>query len=121
MDNLLFLVHRIPFPPNKGDKIRSFHFLKYLSNHFNIYLGAFIDDPEDVVYQAQVEQLCSEVNLLQINPRVRTLMSAKGLLTGEPLSVPYYDVAEMHHWVQQVISEHILKNHLYFHRLWHSL
>ncbi|PCI70641.1 MAG: sugar transferase [Piscirickettsiaceae bacterium] len=114
MDNLLFLVHRIPYPPNKGDKIRSFHFLKHLSNHFNIYLGAFIDDPDDVVYQAQVEQLCSEVNLLEINPRVRTVMSAKGLVTGEPLSVPYYDIAEMHQWVQHVISEHDIKKAFVF-------
>jgi len=27
MEGLLFLAHRIPFPPNKGDKIRSFHLL----------------------------------------------------------------------------------------------
>ena len=27
---LLFLCHRIPFPPNKGDKIRSFNLLKKL-------------------------------------------------------------------------------------------
>ena len=30
MEPVLFLVHRIPFPPNKGDKVRSFHLLKFL-------------------------------------------------------------------------------------------
>jgi hypothetical protein len=34
MHDLLFLVHRIPFPPNKGDKVRSFHLLRHLAQHY---------------------------------------------------------------------------------------
>ena len=30
MGNLLYLVHRLPYPPNKGDKVRSYHLLKHL-------------------------------------------------------------------------------------------
>ena len=105
MDNLLFLVHRIPYPPNKGDKIRSFHFLKYLSQHFNIYLGAFIDEAEDVAYIDKVKEYCVDVKLISINPKVRTLISAKGLLMGSSLSVPYYDVKDMHTWVEGVIHQ----------------
>ena len=44
---LLLLCHRIPFPPNKGDKIRTYHLLKYLVSHYEIHLGAFIDYPDD--------------------------------------------------------------------------
>lgn len=39
MANLLYLVHRIPYPPNKGDKIRSFHFLKALAAEYDVFLG----------------------------------------------------------------------------------
>ena len=31
MEDLLYLAHRIPYPPNKGDKIRSWHILKHLA------------------------------------------------------------------------------------------
>jgi sugar transferase (PEP-CTERM/EpsH1 system associated) len=106
MDNLLFLAHRIPYPPNKGDKIRSFHFLKYLSRHFNVFLGAFIDDVSDVVYEENVKELCSGIKLININPKVRTFMSAKGLLAGKPLSLPYYDVSSMHDWVSETVNKH---------------
>ena len=42
MSNLLYLVHRLPYPPNKGDKVRSFHLLKHLAaNHF----GPIVDYP----------------------------------------------------------------------------
>ena len=51
MDGLLFLAHRIPFPPNKGDKIRSFHLLRHLSARYQIHLGAFVDDPDDWQYR----------------------------------------------------------------------
>ncbi|HJX58546.1 MAG TPA: sugar transferase, partial [Thiobacillus sp.] len=51
MEGLLFLAHRIPFPPNKGDKIRSFHLLRHLSTRYAIHLGAFVDDPDDWQYR----------------------------------------------------------------------
>ena len=44
---LLFLAHRIPYPPNKGDKIRSYHLLRYLVENYRVYLGAGIDDAAD--------------------------------------------------------------------------
>ena len=55
MKNILFLAHRIPFPPNKGDKIRSYHFLSYLTTIYNVYLGAFIDDPNDWQYTEKLD------------------------------------------------------------------
>ena len=60
MEDLLFLVHRIPYPPNKGDKIRSFHILKQLARSYHIHLGAFIDSTDDWSYVDEVSKLCSE-------------------------------------------------------------
>ena len=47
MANLLYLVHRLPYPPNKGDKVRSYHLLQHLLARHRVFLGTFIDDPED--------------------------------------------------------------------------
>ena len=43
--DLLFLSQRIPYPPTKGDKIRSWHILRHLSQRFRVHLGCFYDDP----------------------------------------------------------------------------
>lgn len=43
MRDLLLLVHRIPFPPNKGNKVRSSHLLRHLAEHYQIWLGIFVD------------------------------------------------------------------------------
>ena len=39
MSEILFLSHRIPYPPDKGDKIRSYHLLKALASGTRCILG----------------------------------------------------------------------------------
>lgn len=102
---LLYLVHRIPYPPNKGDKIRSFNMLKHFARDYQIYLGAFIDDPNDQQYVEDVKNYCKDVCLLPINPFNRRITSLTGLLTNAPLTLHYYASAAMQHWVDKVMSE----------------
>jgi len=107
MEELLFLVHRIPYPPNKGDKIRSFHLLKHLSQRFVVHVGAFVDDPDDWQYaQALTDMVSGSVELLPLNPRMAKLQSLKGLLSGEPLTLPYYRKSEMRDWVTRILAEY---------------
>src|SRR3990167_7837108 len=102
MQELLLLAHRIPYPPDKGDKIRSYHLLKHLSRQFRIHLGAFVDDPADWAHaQAVAELVNGELKLLPLPPRGATLHSSIGLLSGEPLTIPYYRSARLQHWVDQ--------------------
>lgn len=105
MKNILFLAHRIPFPPNKGDKIRSYHFLSYLTTIYNVYLGAFIDDPNDWQYTEKLDVICAETFYLKLNPFKAKIKSLKGFLTGEALSLPYYRNQTMQHWVDSTITK----------------
>lgn len=101
---LLFLCHRIPYPPNKGDKIRSFHLLHHLSRHFDIYLATFVDDPEDWPWVPEVEKFCVDSLFLELRPRRARLRSLSGLVSGKVLSLPYYDDPRMHNWVRARIA-----------------
>ncbi|MBI1284105.1 MAG: TIGR03087 family PEP-CTERM/XrtA system glycosyltransferase [Thiobacillus sp.] len=98
MEGLLFLAHRIPFPPNKGDKIRSFHLLRHLSARYEIHLGAFVDDPDDWQYQDALKPYCKSIKLLPLHSRRAKLASLAGLLTGEALTLPYYRSRELGRW-----------------------
>ena len=95
MKSLLYLVHRLPYPPNKGDKITSFNMLKYLSQHFTIYLATFVDDDDDWQYIENVKKYCKESCILKLNPNMSKLFSLKGLFTQQPLSLHYYQNAQM--------------------------
>jgi sugar transferase (PEP-CTERM/EpsH1 system associated) len=105
MEELLYLVHRIPYPPNKGDKIRSFHLLKHLARRYRVHVGAFVDDPADWRHAEALQQLAGgEICLLPLHPKRATLKSALGLLTGEPLTLPYYRDRRMRRWVDRLVS-----------------
>ncbi len=105
MDGLLFLAHRLPYPPNKGDKIRSFHLLRHLAQRYRIYLGAFVDDADDRQYAQALAPYCAEIKLLPLHPRRSKLKSLTGLLTGEALTLPYYRNAALSDWARQRVQD----------------
>ena len=103
--DVLFLVHRIPFPPDKGDKIRSYHLLKYLSERCRVHLGCFVDDDNDWQYLEQVKSYCTSSHILPLKPLAAKLNCLPSLLTNEALSLGYYRNANMKQWVNNVMSE----------------
>lgn len=103
---LLYLCHRIPFPPNKGDKITTCNVLKFLSRHFDVYLGCFIDDQFDQRYVDDVKKLCKETLFIPLNPSIAKVKGLRAFLTGDPITVPYYSHQKMQNWVNQVITTH---------------
>lgn len=100
MAKLLYLVHRLPYPPNKGDKVRSYNLLKHLAQRHQIYLGTFIDDPADAAYLDTVRALCADMYVARLSPRLAKLRSLLGLFSGEALSLPYYREGGLRDWVQ---------------------
>jgi sugar transferase (PEP-CTERM/EpsH1 system associated) len=104
MEQLIFLAHRIPFPPNKGEKIRAYHLLRELSAEYEVHLGAFVDTPEDWASRGGLEAWCGETHYIYRHPRTAALRALSGFMTGRPLSVPYYASRAMHRWVRARIA-----------------
>jgi sugar transferase (PEP-CTERM/EpsH1 system associated) len=102
MANLLYLVHRLPFPPDKGDKVRSYHLLQHLLAHHRVHLGTFIDDPADEAHVDALRTLCADVHVVRIDPRLSRMRSLAGLVSGEALSVRYYRDAGLRDWVRSL-------------------
>ena len=105
MANILYLVHRLPFPPNKGDKVRSYHLLRHLAGQHRVFLGTFIDDPEDEVHVETVRGLCADLHIARLNTKLARVGSLRGVLTGEPLTLPYYRDAALADWVATTCRE----------------
>ncbi len=86
--NILYIAHRIPFPPNKGDKIRSFHQIKHLSKNHNLYLACLIDDQDDFQYVDELKKMCRVVetayrsSLNQVCPTGLAFVRGQALSTG---------------------------------------
>lgn len=106
MQSILFLCHRLPWPPDKGDKIRSYHVLRRLAEHYRVYLGTFVDDPDDWRYVAQVEALCAEVCVRPLKPWSKRLRALASLARGEALTVGVYRDRVMQRWVEGLLAKH---------------
>lgn len=104
MEPLLFLAHRLPFPPNKGDKVRSYHFFKHLTSRYRVHLGTFIDDAADWEHVAAVRAMCAEVHVEAIGPWSWCAGSARALLNGEPLTLPCFRSASLQRWAREVVA-----------------
>ncbi|MEW5771373.1 MAG: TIGR03087 family PEP-CTERM/XrtA system glycosyltransferase [Pseudomonadota bacterium] len=107
--DLLFLAHRIPYPPDKGDKIRSWHMLRHLARDWDVHLGAFVDDPADWPHAEVLRGVCADVCLRPLDPRTGKLRSLTGLLTGEALTLPYYRDAALDRWVRSKLDSGVRK------------
>jgi len=88
--DLLFIAHRIPYPPDKGDKIRSYHMLRYLAPHYRITVACIIDDPAEVRYVEPLKKMVHRVFYevrTSLEMKIRALSS---LFTNSPFTLPCF-------------------------------
>ena len=104
MEDLLFLSHRIPFPPNKGDKIRSWHILKHLAERYRVHLGCLYDDPDDARHIPFLNSICASACFRSLNRRKAKIRSLTGLFRGEPLTLRYFRDEGLQSWVTETLS-----------------
>lgn len=103
--NILFLCHRIPFPPNKGDKIRSFHEIKHLAREHSLYLAFLVDDEGDLKHVAGLKDYCIDYRYDVINPQWQKIKSLPYLMTRTPLSVPYFYSARLQEQIDRLLDD----------------
>lgn len=101
---ILYLCHRIPYPPNKGDKIRSFNLLKELAKTYDVYLGCFIDDPFDRQYRDKLAEFCVEYCCPELPKLWSKIKGLTAFLRGTPITLPYYANNELTNWVEKTIE-----------------
>ncbi|MBP2512843.1 glycosyltransferase involved in cell wall biosynthesis [Sphingomonas sp. PvP018] len=102
MSDLLFLAHRVPFPPDRGDKIRSFHVLRYLSARMRVHLVAFADDAADLDPPAAFTDMLASCTIL---PRGKSQARAglEALATGKPVSLTAFASPAMQAAVDRIL------------------
>ncbi len=88
---ILFLAHRTPYPPNKGDKIRAFHFLSNLAKSHDVTLIYWVDDRRDVAHSTVLQSLCrGRVLPVRLNRFIAMCRSVVSLFEGRSITEGYY-------------------------------
>jgi sugar transferase (PEP-CTERM/EpsH1 system associated) len=88
--NIFYLAHRLPYPPNKGEKIRTFHQIQQLARNNTVHLCSFVDDPGDLPHSEALKKYCASVSVVYRNKALTPLLAASALLKRQPLSVALF-------------------------------
>lgn len=104
--NILFLCHRLPYPPNKGDKIRSYALLRHLATRGKVSLACFIDDRADLQYLDTVRALTGgNCHFEILNPAAKMWRSACALMTGNAITTACFGSSQLQQWVDRTLRE----------------
>ncbi|MBU6207402.1 MAG: glycosyl transferase family 1, partial [Alphaproteobacteria bacterium] len=86
MHDILFLAHRVPYPPDRGDKIRSWHILQALAKLAHVHVVALCDDERDKAHLDVLRGVAASVAVFDRSASRAGAMT-KALLRGGPASV----------------------------------
>lgn len=84
--SVLFLTHRVPYPPNRGDRIRTFHFLRHLATQAEVWLASFADEPVADSTWKMLRSICHRVAIVPVDKRMRWVRAGLSVLGGGTIS-----------------------------------
>jgi len=102
--NVLFVCHRFPYPPDRGEKIRIWHVLRHLAQSHRVFLGCLTDDARDRQYIPHVAAICADMGCFPIDKRRQKLRALARARPGRPLMLDYYDHAPLRRWIADIVA-----------------
>jgi sugar transferase (PEP-CTERM/EpsH1 system associated) len=88
--NLLYLSQRLPYPPNRGDRIPVFHHIRVLSGRHRVHVASLISDPGEEVHVGELRRWAASVTVARQSRWRNRFGMAWAALTGKPLSIGYF-------------------------------
>lgn len=103
--DILALTHRCPFPPDRGDRVRSWHLLSRLAQDHRVWLACVDDHRPDLHVAEQLDGSFHRWELGALPPWVRRREALASLLRHEPLSLGWFRhrrlMATVRAWAQE--------------------
>lgn len=109
---LLVLCPRFPYPLEKGDKLRMFHQLRYLSLSHEVFLVALTDEEIDEDHLEKVKEVVAKVEVFTFKKHRRGLSLLKCAISKIPFQVAFYYSASIHKKIRK-IAEEFQPDHVY--------
>ena len=102
---LLFISHRLLFPPDKGERIRGWGLLRHLAGTYDIHLGCLSEEPATPRSLEALGSVCAEVAVFGMNRRWQKARALLRLRPGRALMLDYYYRAELQRWVNKIQTQ----------------
>ena len=100
---ILFLVHRVPFPPDRGDKIRSHHLLLHLATLAPVHVACFGETADDMAQDGALAAISMSHCLVQRRVPV-ALAALQAMASGKPVSLTAFASPRIRRFVDHVLA-----------------
>ncbi|MFM1932279.1 MAG: hypothetical protein RL226_1582 [Bacteroidota bacterium] len=111
MKKLFFLVSRIPYPLEKGDKLRAYHQLRYLSSQHDVTLCCLSLRKPDEAALEHLRTFC-RVEVIRLSSIGLVFRLALALFSSRPFQVHYFYRQPARRKIQKLINE-LEPDHIY--------
>lgn len=102
--NLLFLTHRVPYPPDKGERYRAWQQIRFLARRHRVHLLSLADaEPGAGVSQA-LREGCASAHVVVTGRGAGRLRALSGLVRSRPLTLSYFDSAEARRLAARIVE-----------------
>jgi len=102
---LLVVVSRVPYPLDKGDKLRVYHQMKQLAKQHEIHLCCLDDNNTKKSNIEELKKFCSSVTVLKLSKPLIYFNLFKALFSSKPFQVHYFYQKKAHRKIKKRIKE----------------
>jgi polysaccharide biosynthesis protein PslH len=103
--DVLYLTHRVPYPPDKGDRIRNFHILRSLAQHASVHLLCLADEPVSSDTHAVLRRLCKRVGIVPVSRLGRWARALGSMVRGQAITQGAFHVPELSRTLDEWANE----------------
>lgn len=106
------LVSRVPYPLEKGDKLRAYHQVRMLAEKHEVLLCCLSAEPVHPKAKEELEKICSRVEILPLSKSKILWNLAMAMISHEPYQVKYFYQRSAQRRVDQIIKD-FAPDHIY--------
>jgi sugar transferase (PEP-CTERM/EpsH1 system associated) len=103
--NLLYLSQRLPYPADRGDRIATFHQIKYLSRKHRIFIATLIESDVERKHAPQLLKYAAGLIAERQGPAASLGGKLASLFRGEPLTLGHYWNTRLNTAIAKTISD----------------
>jgi sugar transferase (PEP-CTERM/EpsH1 system associated) len=102
---VLMLTHRLPYAPNKGDRLRAYHMLHALRPEMDIHLLSLVHTSDELSHTSDLRHLTAGVTAVPVSRWSNALRALPALTTERPLTHTLLDAPGLARTAARLVEE----------------
>jgi sugar transferase (PEP-CTERM/EpsH1 system associated) len=109
---LFVLLSRVPFPLEKGDKLRAYHQIRLLAKKHEVYLFCLSDTDVSEDSRKELSSIVHHLEIVKLSKFLIGLNLIKGLFSSKPFQVHYFYQSRIQRKISRILNSYA-PDHIY--------